>query len=95
MDQEWLKSITDFLLAVTLSVFVAIIRVMVDGKEKRMVRVLLEGLLCGGITCAVVSLASWYGIDSKLFSFIGGFVGLVGSAYIRQLARKLLDKKTD
>jgi lambda family phage holin len=95
METEWLKSIANIIGAVTLSMFLAILRVIIDGKETKMWRILLEGLFCGGITCAVVSLASWYGLDPEIYSFLGGFIGLVGSAYIRQFARKLFEKRFD
>lgn len=76
-----------------LSALVGCLRVIYDGKERRWLRVLLEGLLCGLMTFSVVTAATAYGISERYGAGIGGFIGFIGTDHIRRWARSLAKRK--
>lgn len=63
--------------------FVAILRIMYDGQEPRLVRRLLEATLCGSIALAVTYGAEAFGWPEGLGIFLGGAVGLFGADQVR------------
>ena len=73
--------------------FVAMIRVMYDGREPRVFRRMLECLLCGAISMCVTSLAQAMGASPDYSTFVGGAVGLLGADKVRTLARQAAEKR--
>ncbi|WP_053982269.1 phage holin, lambda family [Marinagarivorans algicola] len=80
--------------AVLLAVVVAFIRVRNDG-EPRLIRHVVEAAFCGAITVAIFYLVKAMGLDSyqDYAVFLGGFVGMLGSDFVRGVARKLANSK--
>lgn len=96
-----LERITDFLGDIPpawqgfwVAFIIAILRILYDAKETRKVRMLLEGLICGGLTlCASYSL-EWIGVAQSLSVTIGGAIGFVGVTKIREFAFRYFTRKT-
>jgi lambda family phage holin len=77
---------------------VALIRVMYDDREPRLLRRLLESTLCGAIAFAVASGAEALGLHGGYSTFAGGAVGLLGADQVRAWAqiwgRKRIEQST-
>jgi lambda family phage holin len=74
--------------------FIAVLRVLYDKKETRPLRVVLEALVCGGL-----SLTAFYGISAAGLShnwavFAGGAIGYLGSDTVRAVAMRVIHSKT-
>lgn len=78
---------------VIMAIFVAVLRVVYDKEETSVVRIALEALLCGCLTLAGGSAAMALGVDDGWHLFIGGMVGFIGSAGVRKIAYKAIDRK--
>jgi lambda family phage holin len=80
---------------VIMAVAIAILRVIYDRNETRLLRVVLEAGICGGL-----SLTASYGISAAGLSpnwsiFAGGVIGYLGSNTVRQIAVRALERKAD
>lgn len=87
------KAILNTIGAVTLTMVTAFVRITYDAKEHKWQRKLLETLLCGLICLGFISFTSYMGWDSSLNGFIGACVGFLGVDFIRDTARKLVNKR--
>ena len=76
-------------MAITMSV----LRVVYDKEETSFFRIMLESLICGGLTLAVGSALVAMGYGPGWYLFCGGTIGFMGSQSIRALAHKLINKK--
>lgn len=74
---------------------VALIRVMYDDREPRIMRRLLEATLCGAIALSVATLAEALGLPAGYSTFAGGAVGLLGADQVREWGRALAQKRID
>ena len=99
---EWLRQLFEFLIpseirAALFSVFVAWLRINYDSKEPKMIRRLLESLLCGAMTYMVTNSLLILGLPEGTGWFIGGSIGMLGADFIRvylaKAARKFLAAK--
>ena len=79
--------------ASALAAMVAFVRVMYDGKEPRLMRRVLESVLCGLIALSIAYMIEALGMSGNWATFIGGAVGLFGADQVRAWGRKLAEKK--
>lgn len=70
-----------------LGTVVAGLRVMYDDREPRILRRVLESLLCGAIALGVASGVEALGLAKGIGTFVGGAVGLIGADQVRSLAQ--------
>jgi lambda family phage holin len=95
MEIDTLKTIYHVIGAIMFSIIMSLLRVLADSTETSWERIALESLLCGGITATFISLILFLGWNVSICGFIAGMVGLVGSVFIRSIARKIIVKKAD
>lgn len=72
----------------------ALLRTMYDDKEPRMVRRILESLICGVIAYTVsvgMHAVGWR--EPGLATFAGGMIGLLGADWVRTKARAFANSK--
>ena len=79
--------------ASALAAMVAFVRVMYDGKEPRLMRRVLESVLCGLIALSIAYMVEALGMSGNWATFIGGAVGLFGADQVRSWGRKFAEKK--
>jgi lambda family phage holin len=94
---EWLKQLFDTLVpedmrAALFSVFVAWLRINYDSVEPRLLRRILEALLCGTITYMITSSLLFLNLPEGSGWFIGGSIGMLGADYIRVYIAKSAKK---
>lgn len=78
-----------------MAMFVATLRVIYDREETRPMRIILESLICGALSLTVSSGILAIGLDTNWAIFAGGSIGYFGSAAVRGLALKFIEKKMD
>lgn len=81
--------------AAILGSLIALLRVMHDDREPRLVRRLLEAMLCGAIAFGVGSGAEAVGAEQGMAMFLGGAVGLLGADKVRELGRRYIGGHID
>lgn len=79
--------------AAILGALIALLRVMYDDREPRLIRRLLEAALCGAIAFGVGSGAEAMGTQPGLAMFLGGAIGLLGADKVRELGRRYIGGK--
>lgn len=75
------------------STAIAFIRVMYDDKEPRLLRRVLESVLCGFITWTFSYVLPLIGMSLDISIFVGGAVGLLGADRVRGLANMFAQRK--
>lgn len=75
--------------------FIAVLRVLYDGKETRPLRIGLEALICGGLSLAGSNALSFLGAPEALGITIGGAIGFLGVTTIREFLLRWTIKKID
>lgn len=75
------------------AIIVAILRVIYGKEETKFSRILLESLICGGLTLTVTSAIAALGYSDQWMFFAGGSIGFMGSQAVRAIAVKLINKK--
>ncbi len=81
--------------AAIIGAVIALIRVMYDSSEPRLMRRLLESALCGAIALCVAAAAEEFGLSSGHSTFLGGAIGLLGADQVRIWARFLVQRRID
>ncbi len=81
--------------AAIVGALIALIRVMYDAREPRLMRRLLESALCGAIALCVASAAEDFGLSPGYSTFFGGAIGLLGADQVRVWARYLVQRRID
>ncbi len=81
--------------AAIVGALIALIRVMYDAREPRLMRRLLESALCGAIALCVASAAETLGLEAGYSTFFGGAIGLLGADQVRVWARLLVQRRID
>lgn len=79
--------------ATVMSICIAMLRILYDGKEPRYVRRVLESLLCGAITFGASSGLHAMGAEPGWGVFIGGAVGLLGADKVREIGRRYANRR--
>jgi lambda family phage holin len=78
-----------------MAVIISVLRVLYDANETRKLRVVLEALICGGLSLSASSIIEWMAWPSSLSVSAGGAIGFIGVATIRELIIRLIGKKVD
>lgn len=86
-DPSWQGAI----MAVSLS----LLRVLYDAKETSKLRIVLEALMCGGLSLSVSSIIEWMAWPPNLSIGAGGAIGFIGITAIRELIIRLISRKID
>ncbi|NNA18874.1 phage holin, lambda family [Pseudomonas lundensis] len=84
MILTWISQNAPVIYATCLSVLIASLRIVYRGGTRK--AVLLESLLCGCFTLAMLSGLSLLGLPQEAAAFVGGMVGLLGVDKVRHLA---------
>ncbi|WP_286917614.1 MULTISPECIES: phage holin, lambda family [Pseudomonas] len=71
------------------------LRVLYEAKETSKRRILLESLICGGLSLSASSVIEWMEWPSSLSVAAGGAIGFVGVTVIREMIVKFLGRKAD
>lgn len=79
--------------AAIMSMCIAVLRIIYDGREPKIVRRILEALLCGAITFGASSGLQAFGSAPGWGVFVGGAVGLLGADKVRELGRRYANKR--
>ena len=85
----WITQNVPVIYATGLSVLISALRIIYRGGSRK--AVLLESVLCGGITLAMLSGLSLLGLPQEAAAFVGGMVGLLGVDKVRRLAERFAD----
>ncbi len=90
-----LEKIPPELAGLSLAVFLAMVRIWGDERDNKFMRILIESVICGGLslTCSYAILAM--GASIYWSAFIGGMIGYLGSTTIHALAVKIIHSKID
>lgn len=94
----WIDILTNLSLetkGVLIAIIIAAMRVIVDNEETKPARILLEALICGALSYAISSGITAAGMDNNWAIFAGGMIGYIGSATVRGLALRVINKKID
>lgn len=76
-----------------MAMIIAILRVIYDEKETSKIRILLESMICGGLSLTASSAIVALGWDMNWAIFVGGAIGYFGSATVRTYAYKFIHRK--
>lgn len=89
------REVPPIILGVIMAVVIALIRVVYEQEETSVIRVMLEGLLCGALAVVAGTGIEAMGLDQNWVLFSGGMVGFIGSQSIRAYANTLIKNKVD
>lgn len=88
-----LESLPEPIRAAALAAFVAMLRILYDGREPRWVRRFLEAMLCGTIALGVAHLVEALGMTQGWATFLGASIGLYGADQVRTWGRAVAEKR--
>lgn len=91
----WMALSTPSWQGVIMAIIISFLRVLYDAKETSKIRILLESLICGGLSLSASSIIEWMDWPSSLSVAAGGMIGFIGVTAIRELIVKFLGKKAD
>jgi lambda family phage holin len=89
---QWLNTIPRPVAGALMSMFIASLRVVYDREETKPMRIVLEALICGGLTMTVSSAIAALGLNTNWIMFAGGTIGYFGSATVRLYALRALER---
>ena len=95
MIKQLITDVPEWALASVFSFLMSVFRCYMSEKEDRLSRVVVESLICGGLTMVACSIIYATGVDQLYVWAAGGTIGSIGSASIKILALKLAQKKID
>ena len=78
-----------------LSSVIATLRVFYDNQETKLIRVVLEALLCGALALCVSSIVEMLSLPPSATVTIGGAIGFIGVTALRDNLLKVINKKMD
>lgn len=78
---------------VLLAMFMSIIRVFYDQEETKPARMIMEAIICGGLSLTMSFGIRAMGLADDWAIFFGGVIGYFGSIWVRAYAIKVLDRK--
>lgn len=87
----WLAQHAPVIYATSLSALISALRIIYRGGTRK--AVLLESVLCGCITLAILSGLSLLGLPQEAAAFVGGMIGLLGVDKVRNLAERFAGAK--
>lgn len=87
----WLAQHAPVIYATSLSALISALRIIYRGGTRK--AVLLESVLCGCITLAILSGLSLLGLPREAAAFVGRMIGLLGVGKVRTLAERFSDAR--
>lgn len=78
---------------VIMAMFIATLRVIYDREDTAPIRILLEALICGSLSLTASFGLTALELNANWAIFAGGVIGYMGSASVRVLALKFLNRK--
>jgi lambda family phage holin len=78
-----------------MAILISGLRVLYDAKETSKRRIILEALICGGLSLSASSVIEWMEWPSNLSVAAGGAIGFLGVTAIRELVTKFLGRKAE
>ena len=87
---DYLNRLPPQLVGVLMAIFIAVLRIVYDGRETKPLRIILEAIICGALSLAAGSAIVALGLNSNWILFAGGVIGYLGSTAIRSLIIKFL-----
>ncbi len=78
-----------------MAITVCLLRVIYDGKETSVRRIIFEALICGSLSLVASSVIEWMAWPSSLSIAAGGTIGFLGVTAIRELVTRFLGRKAD
>lgn len=75
--------------------FIAVLRVLYDGKETKLFRVILEALICGSLSLCITSIVDIFGLPQSAAITIGGAIGFIGVTTLRDFLLRMINKRVD
>lgn len=75
-----------------MAAIIAILRVMYDNEETNRVRMFLEASICGCLSLSASGALEYVGAPDQIAVAIGGGIGFVGVAKLRQIIIAWLDR---
>ena len=81
------------IMGIVLAMSIGLVRVVYDENETKPIRILMESLVCGGLSVTATAAIMALNLDSNWAVFCGGIIGFMGTVTVRALALKLINKK--
>ncbi|WP_460067562.1 phage holin, lambda family [Pseudomonas sp. H1_G08] len=91
----WLALSNPLMAGVIMAITVCLLRVIYDGKETSVRRIIFEALICGSLSLVASSIIEWMAWPSSLSIAAGGTIGFLGVTAIRELVTRFLGRKAD
>jgi lambda family phage holin len=88
------KNLDPTIMAPIFAIIVSILRVVYDGKETRVIRIVLEAAICGLLTLAAGSAIRAMGLNDDWSMVAGGIIGFLGSEFVRYTAKRIVGQYT-
>lgn len=93
---KWLASLfTPEVKAALFTIFMAGLRILYENKEGKLLRKVLETLLCGALTYAAASGLTFFTLPPGVSICLGGMIGLMGADYVRDKAKRIFEKRIE
>ena len=78
---------------VVMAVVTSSLRIFYDQEETRLIRIIIESLLCGALTVTAGSAMMGMGYGPDWYLACGGTIGFAGTQSVRALAYNIINKK--
>ncbi len=72
---------------------IACLRIVWDGTETRLVRILIEASICGALSLCATSIIDFFSLPANAAITIGGGIGFVGVTALRNMILKFIKRK--
>lgn len=82
---DFINAIPTAIQGALMAVVMSVLRVYYDANETSAARAALEASICGALTLASASALDWVGAPQQVAVAVGGAIGFVGVAKLREL----------
>lgn len=90
---EWVSLLNKMppeLAGALMAMFIAVLRIIYDGKETRPMRIILESCICGALSLTASFGITAMGLNMNWAIFVGGVIGYLGAESVRVLALSII-----
>jgi lambda family phage holin len=91
---EFINAIPPAVQGAIMAVVMAVLRVYYDAEETSAARAALEASICGALTLASASALDWAGAPQQVAVAVGGAVGFVGVAKLREFLFTWINRRS-
>jgi lambda family phage holin len=92
---DFLNNLPSPVTGTLMSIFISILRVVYDKEETKPMRIIMESLVCGGLTLTAGAGINALGLNPNWVMFMGGVIGYLGSAKVRDFAMRFINNKIE